>query len=59
MVLFNGHGHPVPAATPAVIRKVNDDGTIDLTVFGEKGCIPYSGIRQGTAVGQWNWPPRV
>jgi len=37
MVMYHGHGHPEPASTAAVVRSVNDDGTLELTVFGPKG----------------------
>lgn len=59
IVLYNGHGHPQPEQTPAIIRRVNDDGTLDLTVFSPIGCVPSKAILQGSLVGQWMWPTRT
>lgn len=59
MVVYNGHGHPEPEQMPAVIRAVHADGSLDLTVFGPRGCTPASSVKQGTIVGTWNWPTRV
>jgi hypothetical protein len=44
---------------PALINKVNADGTVDLTTFLEKGVVDYaSGIKRGAEIGQWA-PPGV
>jgi hypothetical protein len=58
IVVYNDHGHPKPAPCPAVIRAVNADGTVDLTAFHPKGCVPHDKVKQGDAVGTWNWPVR-
>jgi hypothetical protein len=46
---------------PAFIVKVNDDGTVDLTVFNP---LPqyFKGVKydpDGTTGGTWHWPPRT
>lgn len=44
---------------PALINKVNADGTVDLTTFLERGVIDYaSSIKRGQEIGQWA-PPGV
>ena len=63
MVVFN---HPSTkdrsgpnVQSPAIVRKVNDDATVDLVIFmSQGGTIFRDKLEQGDGEYQWNWPPR-
>lgn len=52
--------HPIFSLIAAVIAKVNENGTVNLTYFkpdGDTGGI--ENVPQGTEVCTWHWPARV
>ncbi len=59
IVQYHSHGHPVPAAWPAIIQRVNENGTLKLFVFGERGAVHADQVFEGSGVNQWAWPERV
>jgi hypothetical protein len=58
MVTYHGHGHPEPAEWPAVVLRINPDGTLMLTVLTEKGPMQVASSEAGVGVNQWSWPLR-
>lgn len=46
--------------SPAIIQRVNEDGSLKLVVFSVYGGLFFSdNIQQGYGPSQWNWPERV
>lgn len=45
--------------SPAIIQRVNEDGTITLFVFGSTGYLIVQRAVQGVEPEQWNWPKKV
>lgn len=46
--------------SPAMIQKVNDDGTVEMVVFSVYGGLFFNhNVAQGDGPGQWQWPVRV
>lgn len=44
-------------AWPAVITKVNADGTINVRAFSDGNGVPHrKNLKQGALEGQWEWP---
>lgn len=44
----------------AIVTAVNDDGTVNLTVFGGNGGYGFSfNVSEGEEAGTWHWPERV
>lgn len=45
---------------PAIITRVNDDDTVDLTVFNSAGATPLTKVHfdpfDGETPGTWHWP---
>lgn len=65
IVHYQAHGSPdgthKSEPRPAIISRVADDGSIDITVFNPTGLFfnqncQYSEEPKG---GTWRWPPRV
>lgn len=62
-----GRNYPwKPQVVPAIVSRVNADGTVGLAlqwVDGEqREPLPEDGVgkvKQGNDPGQWSWPPRV
>jgi len=49
-----------PKQSPAIIQRVNDDGTIEMVVFSVYGGIFFNhNVEMGDGPSQWNWPVRV
>ena len=45
---------------PAIVTRVNEDGSCRLYVFGARGKTFEAGnATQGSEMGQWDWPVRV
>jgi len=40
---------------PAIITRVNDDGSVNLTEFGPGGAVPYIRVVQDDVQGSWHW----
>jgi hypothetical protein len=64
MVVYNHPGSAdgkfPPKQSPAVIQKVNEDGTCELFVMSTYGGILFNhDVEQGDGPSQWNFPPRV
>jgi hypothetical protein len=64
IVFFQEEGGPYPA----MITKVNEDGSCELTTFGPNSIYFQHGVKQAedlqdggqaTIKGTWTWPPRV
>lgn len=61
IVHFNDEGGPYPA----LITKVNADGTLELTTFGSNSiyfqhCVPAaSSVSEPPEFRTWSWPPRI
>jgi hypothetical protein len=63
------HFHTDEGVRPAVITAVKDDGTVHLQVIVDiddailfaqtAGTVARRDVTEGTAIGQWAWPPRV
>jgi len=54
--------HPDPAVMSAIVTKVWEDGSVNLTIFLPVGGFFYrKKVQQGTGTepGTWFWPPRV
>jgi len=46
--------------SPAIIQRVNDDGSVELCTFSVYGGFFFShSVSQGDGPSQWNWPVRV
>ena len=46
--------------SPAIVQKVNDDGTCELFVMSVYGGIFFNhNVSEGTGPSQWSWPERV
>lgn len=58
IVIYNYPG-VAPAQSPAVVRVVAGDDSVDLSVFGDGGVVEVAGVSKGDGPGEWNWPPRV
>jgi hypothetical protein len=58
MVVYNDHGHPTPEQWPAVVVRVNANGSLCLYVMRSKNSGPIDNVTEGTAVGSWQWPSR-
>jgi hypothetical protein len=58
MVVYHGHGHPVPEQWPAVVQAVNPDGSLKLFVFGGRGHSLIERSIEGEGVNEWSWPAR-
>jgi hypothetical protein len=49
-----------PKQSPAIVQKVNEDGTVELFVMSVYGGIFFNhSVEQGDGPSQWNWPARV
>ena len=49
-----------PKQSPAMIQKVNENGTCELVVFSVYGGLFFNhNVEQGDGPSQWNWPKRV
>lgn len=49
-----------PKQSPAIVQRVNEDGTVELFVMSTYGGIFFNhNVSQGDGPSQWNWPPRV
>jgi hypothetical protein len=49
-----------PMQSPALVQRVNEDGTVKLVVFSVYGGLFFNpDVAQGDGPCQWNWPPRV
>lgn len=63
IVIYNHPGSAdgtyAPQKSPAIVRNVNEDGTIRAWVFGEWGIHLHPNIKQGDGPCEWNWPVRV
>jgi hypothetical protein len=60
IVVYNNPGsldgkYP-PTKSPALIVKVNQDGTILAHVFTDRGSFIQPALQQGDGPSQWNWP---
>ena len=46
-----------PKKSPALVQKVNDDGTVEMVVFSVYGGLFFNhDVEQGDGPSQWNWP---
>lgn len=52
-------GKYAPAKSPAIVREINDDGTVGLWIFGANGIHHDKNVAQGNGPCQWSWPPRT
>jgi hypothetical protein len=63
MVIYNHpgslDGKHKPMQSPAMIQRVNEDGTLFLWVFGPYGISFNPSIKQGDGPSEWNWPVLV
>jgi hypothetical protein len=64
IVVYNHPGSAdgkfAPKQSPAMVQKVNDDGTVEMIVFSVYGGIFFNhAVSQGDGPSQWNWPARV
>ena len=64
IVIYNHPGDSTgkypPMQSPAMIQKVNEDGTVEMIVFSVNGGLYFNhNVEQGDGKCQWNWPPRV
>ena len=49
-----------PKDSPAVVQRVNEDGTVELCVLSVYGGLFFNhGVAEGDGPGCWSWPPRV
>lgn len=49
-----------PKQSPAIVQKVNDDGTLELFVMSVYGGIFFNhSVEMGDGPSQCNWPVRV
>lgn len=59
------HYLPYGAAAPlaAIITRINEDETVNLTVFASDqigaAVMRFTYVSEGEYFGQWSWPPRV
>lgn len=65
IVHYQAHGSPngqhKSEPRPAIISRVADDTTVDLTVFNPTGLFFNVGCKfdADAGPGTWRWPPRV
>ena len=64
IVVYNHPGSAdgkfLPLQSPAMVQKVNTDGTVEMVVFSIYGGFFFNhNVVQGDGLGQWNWPARV
>ncbi len=53
-------GKSLPKQSPAIVQKVNEDGTVELFVMSVYGGIFFNhSVSQGSGPSQWDWPERV
>ena len=46
--------------SPAMIQRVNEDGTCEMIVFSVYGGLFFNhNVTEGDGPSQWAWPPRV
>jgi len=49
-----------PKVSPAVVQKVNDDGSCELFVMSVYGGLFFNhSVTEGDGPSQWSWPERV
>jgi hypothetical protein len=48
-----------PTQSPALIVRVNEDGTVLAHVFTDKGSFIQPTLKQGDGPCEWNWPVRI
>lgn len=50
--------HRIKNKVPAIIVSVNDDETVDLSMFviGPTASFYGNDVKQGDGEGEWNWP---
>jgi len=49
-----------PKQSPAVVQRVNEDGTVELFIMSVYGGLFFNhNVTQGDGPCQWNWPPRI
>lgn len=71
IVIYNHPGSAdglhAPKQSPAIVQKVNEDGTLEMVVFSVYGGLFFNhNVRQSTAPeganpdpSSWQWPTRV
>jgi len=64
VVIYNHPGDATgkfpPKQSPAIIQKVNDDGTLELFVMSVYGGIFFNhNVKMGDGPTECNWPVRV
>lgn len=58
--LGSADGLHKPKDSPALIQKVNEDGTVEMVVFSVYGGLFFNhNVAEGTGPSQWSWPERV
>lgn len=56
----NADGKFAPKQSPAMVQKVNEDGTVEMIVFSVYGGIFLNrAVSQGDGPSHWNWAARV
>lgn len=49
-----------PKQSPAVVQRVNEDGTVELFVMSVYGGLFFNhNVEQGDGPSQWQWPLRL
>ena len=49
-----------PKVSPAIVQKMNEDGTVELFVMSVYGGLFFNhNVTEGEGPSQWSWPPRV
>ena len=64
IVVYNHPGSAdgkfAPKQSPAIVQKVNEDGTVELFVMSVYGGLFFNhNVAQGQGPSQWQWPERV
>lgn len=58
IVIYTHPGTEPREQSPAIVQKINADGSLKLWVFAERGITPTN-AEQGKEAGQWDWPERA
>jgi len=49
-----------PKVSPAIVQRVNEDGTLELCVFSVYGGLFFNhSVAQGPGPSCWDWPERI
>lgn len=64
IVVYNHPGSAdgkfAPKQSPAIVQKVNEDGTVELFIMSVYGGIFFNhSVTQGVGPSQWQWPERI